>query len=649
MTNKIKKYLLLNFLIILLSIPVLSQKIDESTQIRNLISLLDYIASDYHNAVENGKIINNNEYKEITEFAEKVDLLFVQSSVRYNISNSRDFKIKIQELNLLIKNKKNKELIFQKANLIKTQIIKLNLISISPNHKPNIVLGAKIFKANCENCHGNKADGNGINSANLTPKPTNLTNDTIMQKVSAFQIFNTVRLGIAGTSMVAVDRLTDQEVWDVAYYVNSIRHKDKINISNDSIVLIYSQLVKYLSVSNISSLSDIEMIKLLKPENGNLETQLHVLRSFNPSSQKENTIIKTSVYLDDILELYKANNYQKASEIALSAYLECVEPAEKQLNAIDPKLKKNIESLMFQLRADIKNKVPLANLEQNIKKLNKLIYEASSLLSNKEYSFWFAFLMAASIILREGLEAILIIITILGVLKSLKAKDAIKWVHFGWISALIVGIISMFYINLLVSLGTESRELIEGVGSALAVILLLYIGFWLHSKTEAQRWKEFVESKIIRLLNSSNMIGLFTIAFIVVFREAFESAIFLSTINIEASQTSNFGIYYGALSSLAVVFVFAWIVLKTSSKLPIVKLFKYSAVIMSAFSLVLTGKCIFSLQEIGYAGVTKLPFDFEIPLLGFYSNLESFIAQLVVLTIIISLWNYNNKRTIKVL
>lgn len=646
MIKKNKIPLFLTLFLLLFNLPLISKTIDESSQVRDLISLLDYIASDYHNAVDDEKIISKDEFNEISEFAEKVNILFDEISVKYKITNSQSYKINIFELNDLIKNLKDKELIFAKANKIKTNILKLNLISISPNHKPNIVLGAKIYKANCENCHGTKADGNGL-ITNLKPKPTNLTNDTIMNKVSTFQIFNTVRLGIAGTSMVAIDRLTDQEVWDVAYYSNSIRHKNKLKIPSDSILKIYNNIINKVSVADVSSLSDIELIKLLKLENGNIELQLNVLRAFNPASQKEHSISKAIIYLDNVLKLYNEKDYHQAGDKALATYLDCVEPVEKQLQSLNPKLKKDIEAEMFQIRNDIKNKVSFTDLKQSISKVNKLIIEASELLDNKEYSFWFAFLMAASIILREGLEAILIIITILGVLKSLKAKRAIKWVHFGWVSALLVGVISMFYINLLVSLGSENRELIEGLGSALAVVLLIYIGFWLHSKTEAKKWKEFVENRIVKLLNASNMIGLFAIAFIVVFREAFESAIFLSTINIEASQTSNFGIYYGAISSLFVVFLFAWIVLKTSSRLPIVKLFKYSAIVMSAFSLVLTGKCIYSLQEIGYANITKLPFDFEIPLLGIYSNFESFLAQFVVFAIIIALWNYNNKKTIQ--
>ena len=89
--------------------------------------------------------------------------------------------------------------------------------------------------------------------------------------------------------------------------------------------------------------------------------------------------------------------------------------------------------------------------------------------SEQTYSFWFSFLIAASILLREGLEALLIIITILSLLQSLQAKKAIRWVHGGWITALVIGAASWFFTGWLISLGSQNREIIEGIGSIVEV------------------------------------------------------------------------------------------------------------------------------------------------------------------------------------
>jgi len=370
---------------------------------------------------------------------------------------------------------------------------------------------------------------------------------------------------------------------------------------------------------------------------------LAALRLHNIKSDKIFSINTTLIYLDDVLNLYRKKEYTKAEDKALFAYLEGIEPFEQQLQIINSELKNDIETVMYKLRADINNRETFKVIQNDVVLARTLISDADSAMKNKKYSFGFAFLLAASIILREGVEAFLIIITILGVLKSINESRAVKWVHGGWLLALIIGIASMVFINLIISFNAQSRELMEGFGSLFAVLLLLYVGFWLHSKTEAKKWKEFVEHKIIKLVSNNNLIGLAIISFVVVFREAFESAIFLSAIELQVEQSARSGIYLGAISSLIFVLLLAWVVLKFAVKLPIMKLFKYSALIIVILSIVLAGKGIQAFQESGYISITQIPIKLNFPLVGFYSTVETTIAQLFVLLFTIVLWKFNKK------
>ena len=97
--------------------------------------------------------------------------------------------------------------------------------------------------------------------------------------------------------------------------------------------------------------------------------------------------------------------------------------------------------------------------------------QSPALLAEETHSFWFSFWMASGILLREGLEAVLIIIIILTALQSLKAKDAIKWVHFGWLTAVAIGVASWFLTGWLISFGAKNREIMEGFGSVIAVFI----------------------------------------------------------------------------------------------------------------------------------------------------------------------------------
>ncbi|VAX25550.1 Cytochrome c family protein, partial [hydrothermal vent metagenome] len=483
----------------------------------------------------------------------------------------------------------------------------------------------------------------GILTKTLNPKPANFLNDTLMEKISPFKIYNTIKLGISGTSMAPFTQLSDKETWDLAFYVSSLRYKSKYKLKKEELERLYNKAFSNTSLEEISTLSDKLLLAKLGDNNKADTLNLAALRLHKAKSNKKLSINNTLIYLDDVINLYRKNEYNKAEDKALFAYLEGIEPFEQQLQVINSELKNDLEKAMYKLRADIKNREPFEVIQNDVALARTLISDADSAMKNKNYSFGFAFLLAASIILREGIEAFLIIITILGVLKSINEPKAVKWVHGGWLFALIIGIASMIFINLIVSFNAQGRELMEGFGSLFAVALLLYVGFWLHSKTEANKWKEFVEYKIIKLVSKNNLIGLAVISFVVVFREAFESAIFLSAVELQVDQSAKSGIYFGAVSSLIFVLLLAWIVLKFAVKLPIMKLFKYSAVMIVILSIVLAGKGIQAFQESGYVSITQIPINLNFPLVGFYPTVETTSAQLFVLLFTIVLWKFNKK------
>jgi len=172
--------------------------------------------------------------------------------------------------------------------------------------------------------------------------------------------------------------------------------------------------------------------------------------------------------------------------------------------------------------------------------------------------------------------------------------------------------------------------------------LLLYIGFWLHDKTHVSHWKEFVQGKIHRLLDKNNQWGLAVLSFIVVFREAFESVIFLSSISIKSA--SNSGILLGSGSAILAVIVLGFFLVKFSTKIPIRSLFKYSSVAMGLLAVILIGKGIHEFQEAGYLGINSVPLHLSFPTAGVYPTLQTYLGQILIIGLIIALWVYSNHR-----
>ncbi len=305
-------------------------------------------------------------------------------------------------------------------------------------------------------------------------------------------------------------------------------------------------------------------------------------------------------------------------------------------------------------KTDIKSKLFISSfLIMIISSFNSLICNAQSpiaeevLLVEQTHSFWFSFLIASSILLREGLEAVLIIIIILTVLKSLKAKDAIKWMHFGWLTAVAIGLVSWFLItNWLISLGAKNREMMEGFGSVIAVIILVYIGIWLHRKTDAKEWKQFIEGRITQIIDNKKMFGLAFFSFIVVFREVFETIIFLSSLQLQVDTDSKNGVWSGALAGIVVVIIVAHLLLKFSTRISFKKLFQYSSISILILAIVIAGQGIHTFQEIGWISETSVPFNFYSSVLGIYPTIETYMAQFIILLFTILMWRYGDKITV---
>jgi len=173
--------------------------------------------------------------------------------------------------------------------------------------------------------------------------------------------------------------------------------------------------------------------------------------------------------------------------------------------------------------------------------------------------------------------------------------------------------------------------------------VLLYVGFWMHSKSEAGKWQAYVKEKIQNLARTENLIGLAFLSFLVVFREAFESVLFLSALSLEVGDSQQAAFGGGIIFAFALLAIISVLIMRFSKKLPISKLFKYSALIISGLAVILTGKGLNAIQEAGSISISVLPIDLRIDALGFYPTWETAIGQLAILILVIVLWNFANR------
>lgn len=619
-----------------------SQAPDSShTSARALVHILDYISQDYAGAVKDGKVISASEYNEQKQLGTTASSLLGDLTGKGIIPAGSDLSLQMGKLNSRIAHKASSDSISATAQGIKNEVIKITGMAVAPGTWPDISKGRLLFASLCVNCHGKNGEGDGKLAADLNPHPTDFVHSDRMIKISPFQAFNTIKMGVQGTGMAAFKQLTDKQVWDLSFYVKSLKFQDNASslttAQTDSLPALYSKV----GLSNLATLNDEQLSSLLQKDGINRPDEiLPALRTMQHVPRKNNSLALAHNYLNEALSAYTTGDIALARQRAVMAYLEGVEPVEPSLRANDPSMMTTLEQQMTSVRGAIESKKSSAEVDAVISTAQKTLNKANMVLDQQVNSPWFSFVMAASILLREGLEAFLIILAILGVIRALGEKKAARWVHGGWILALVLGIISWFFTDWIIGFGAAHRELMEGSISLLAVIVLLYVGFWLHSKTEIHKWTEFIDVRVKNMLKGGNLLGLAAIAFFAVFREAFESVLFLSALSIEEGPGSKYAIGGGALAAIVIVLIIAALLLRFSAKLPLKNIFKYSSFVMGVLSFILVGKGIHAIQETGMMSVTAVPFNLNIGLIGFYPTLQTVVAQTVILILLIILWNY---------
>jgi high-affinity iron transporter len=244
------------------------------------------------------------------------------------------------------------------------------------------------------------------------------------------------------------------------------------------------------------------------------------------------------------------------------------------------------------------------------------------------------------IILREGLEAVLVLAAIAAFLVRSGRRDAVAYVHFGWIAALAAGAVTWLVSSTLFALSGAQRETTEGVTALLAAVLLLYAGYWLHSKSHATRWQSYIRSELSGALSSGQLWTLALVSFLAVYREAFETVLFMQALWLQATGPARGALMGGVASGATVLILAAWLITRFSLRLPLGLFFGASALFLAVLAVIFAGKGIAALQAAGKLPMS--PADFPgLPALGIYPNWQGLALQIAIVALIVMGFMYS--------
>jgi high-affinity iron transporter len=297
---------------------------------------------------------------------------------------------------------------------------------------------------------------------------------------------------------------------------------------------------------------------------------------------------------------------------------------------------------MAEVRSAIGKGEPPSVVGERIEALDGLFAEAETALAPSAASNASSFLGAFTILLREGLEALLIVVAMLAFLRKADRPAMVRHVHLGWIAALAAGVATWWAATHLIAVSGANRELTEGFGSLLAAIVLLFVGIWMHGKAQADEWQRYIREKVGQALTRKSAWFLFALSFIAVYREAFETILFFAALSAQGNGLALLG---GAAAALLLLAAIAIVMLRFSRRLPIAKFFSYSSALIALLTVVLAGKGVAALQEAGLFGVTPVPGVPTVSILGIFPTAEALGAQVLALLALLIGFGWNRHAT----
>lgn len=623
-------------LLLLLLSPLASQAQSSNELVPPTWQMLDYLATDYAGAVQDGEVISTAEYAEMREFS-----VTIKNHLTELPDNAAKAELLQQATQLVaqVEQKATTEQVAKQAHQLADQLLKAYPIPTAPTHAPNLERGAALYQAHCAVCHGTTGAGDGTAAAALDPPPIAFTDVARADQRSPLSLYQTITQGVAGTSMLAFGKqLSEADRWALAYYAGSLAYTQDAAAGAK---LWQQQASARTQISDLDELSRTRADQLSSVLGTDGAHQLVGYLRAHPEAleQAATGIALARGRLAASVSAYQKGDSKTAIRLALSAYLDGVEPVEPLLNAGDSALRARIELAMGAYRTSLAQGAPKDAIITQSQHIDQLLAAAEPLTDAASHTALATFVGAFTILLREGLEALLVVIAVFAFLNRAGRREALPYVHGGWLSALLAGGLTWLVARYFIDISGANRELTEGFSALFAAAVLLSVGLWMHQKSIGGRWQAYLQERLSHALSKKSAWFLFILIFVSVYREVFETILFYVAL---WSDAQGHWMLAGMVCGALVLAAIAWIMLRTSRKLPLATFFSVSSALIAILAFVMTGKGVAALQEAGWVNVSLAPLP-HIDWLGVFPTWQTGLAQALVLVILIAGYFYNRR------
>lgn len=543
-----------------------------------------------------------------------------------------------------------------------------------PTRPVDLGAGRAIYEQQCAKCHGVTGQGDGPQAAGMTPPPPKLGDPVTMRDVSPALMFRIASVGIAGTSMKGfAGELSPDDRWNVISYINSLRAPVTVapgegiyaqrcagchgagGAGDGPLVAALSKIpVDLNSFAWQAERSDAQVIEAIRAgvkgtampptrdlddaEYAQLVAHVRSLSLRNPAAQAEassdsldgaGVSKKVMAILDEALTAARGGRRSEAGDLAFDAYI-AFEPLETPARARNPGLVATMERHFADFKGAVK-----ANDARSAERARDAIAAGMPeiiAMTKPATGFWGAFFQSFLIILREGFEAILVIGAIVAFLIKTGNRKRLRDIWIGVGAALAASAVTAVILATALKALPATREIIEGATMLIAVAVLFSVSYWLISKVEAAKWQAFIRDKVNTALSHGGGTALTVVAFLAVYREGAETALFMQALFAEgAAIPLSLGIAVGFVV-LSIIFTLFH---RYGVKIPLRPFFAVTSALLYYMAFVFMGKGIRELQEGNVVPITILPGWPSVEGMGIFPSVETVLAQLALVALFV--------------
>ncbi len=404
-------------------------------------------------------------------------------------------------------------------------------------------------------------------------------------------------------------------------------------------IAMYGQIETQMAFIRISLASEKPDVALMQSQYAELKQTIEDFVAGNDTAkvvEGEYSLATLVAYIDDANDFIDAGDYKAASD-KIREFIKIWPSVEIDISTRNGSLYTKIESDMPIIVGDLlKSNVDAKAIKS---KLDTFRTEIELIQGDSDYTLW----DAALILLREGLEALLIIMALVSFLEKSGQKTMRKWIYVGAFVGILLSAVAAVLMSTLFQSATidTSRELMEGYIGLLAAAMMIGVGIWLHSKSSVTSWNRYISKQMGNAISSGSVFAMAAISFLSVFREGAETLVFYAGIA-PKMETSQFVL--GIVVAILILAIFAFVLFKASGKIPIHKFFAVATVLIYVLAFKIIGVSLHTLQlrdSVSTTIVDGLP---VVSIIGFYPTVETMIGQAILLLLVVATIIYKKKQ-----